>query len=165
MDTDSRPVRIAFATLIGGMVMSMVLSGPSIIDLLGGKISNTASVFLQMGGNMPARSDALMVNPLLQMAAEAKARDMAEKGYFSHTGPDGKTPVIWVREAEYDFDMLKEEISIQTNGESSNEWFTSAEFRNHILNGNFTEIGSGSADGYFNGKPATFFVHFFARSK
>src|SRR4030042_6241322 len=33
----------------------------------------------------------LKINPILQAAALLKAQDMAEKGYFAHTTPDGKT--------------------------------------------------------------------------
>ena len=34
----------------------------------------------------------LAVNPLLTRAAELKAEDMAARGYFAHTSPDGVKP-------------------------------------------------------------------------
>ena len=40
-------------------------------------------------------------DPILAQVARARARDMALRGYFSHTNPDGKGPNILVREAGY----------------------------------------------------------------
>lgn len=40
-------------------------------------------------------------DPILAQVARARARDMALRGYFSHTNPDGDGPNILVREAGY----------------------------------------------------------------
>jgi uncharacterized protein YkwD len=40
-------------------------------------------------------------NPILAQVARERAKDMAERGYFSHTNPDGDGPNILVREAGY----------------------------------------------------------------
>jgi uncharacterized protein YkwD len=40
-------------------------------------------------------------NPILAQVARGRARDMALRGYFSHTNPDGKGPNLLVREAGY----------------------------------------------------------------
>ena len=34
----------------------------------------------------------LTINPILNKAAEMKAKDMATNSYFAHTSPDGKNP-------------------------------------------------------------------------
>ena len=39
---------------------------------------------------------ALKMNPVLEKAAKLKASDMAEKGYFAHTSPDGVSPWFWI---------------------------------------------------------------------
>jgi hypothetical protein len=40
-------------------------------------------------------------DPILAEVARARARDMATRGYFSHTNPDGIGPNLLVREAGY----------------------------------------------------------------
>lgn len=40
-------------------------------------------------------------DPILAQVARARARDMALRGYFSHTNPDGDGPNLLVREAGY----------------------------------------------------------------
>jgi uncharacterized protein YkwD len=40
-------------------------------------------------------------DPILAQVARARARDMALRGYFSHTNPDGIGPNLLVREAGY----------------------------------------------------------------
>jgi uncharacterized protein YkwD len=40
-------------------------------------------------------------DPILTLVARGRARDMALRGYFSHTNPDGKGPNILAREAGY----------------------------------------------------------------
>src|SRR3989344_6240879 len=43
----------------------------------------------------------LAFSPVLEEVAAAKANDMAAKGYFAHTSPEGITPWHWFREAGY----------------------------------------------------------------
>jgi hypothetical protein len=38
----------------------------------------------------------LKINPLLSQAAQLKAEDMAQKGYFNHVSPDNITPWYWL---------------------------------------------------------------------
>ena len=40
----------------------------------------------------------LAVNPLLERGAQMKADDMAAKGYFAHTSPEGLTPWYWFKQ-------------------------------------------------------------------
>ena len=45
----------------------------------------------------------LAVSPTLTHAAEMKAQDMAAKGYFAHTSPEGRTPWYWIDLAVYKY--------------------------------------------------------------
>ncbi|MBP9710924.1 MAG: hypothetical protein KBD50_01530 [Candidatus Pacebacteria bacterium] len=104
-------------------------------------------------------------NQLLTDAAQAKAEDMALLGYFSHSGPDGKEPWAWIREAGYVYASAGENLAVRFN-ESSNvvrAWMASPGHRANIVKAGYTEIGVGVADGIYQGAPATFVVQYFAR--
>lgn len=47
------------------------------------------------------RRAGITCNPVLLRIARARARDMAERGYFSHTNPDGDGPNILLLRAGY----------------------------------------------------------------
>ncbi len=91
----------------------------------------------------------LTVNPLLTLAAQKKADDMAKKGYFSHTSPDGLTPWHWFQEAGYIFKYAGENLAINfsDSGDVEKAWMNSLKHRENILNANFTEIGIAIAKG------------------
>ena len=54
----------------------------------------------------------LQVSPLLQAAAQEKANDMASKGYFAHTSPQGVTPWYWFENVGYNFDYAGENLAV-----------------------------------------------------
>lgn len=47
------------------------------------------------------RRASMTVHPLLMQVAQARAQDMAQRDYFSHTDPDGYGPNWHVRQAGY----------------------------------------------------------------
>ncbi len=109
----------------------------------------------------------LLVNPALQEAASLKAKDMAKKGYFDHTSPDGISPWHWFEEVGYKFSFAGENLAV--NFIDSNvlhqAWLDSPSHRNNILNENFTEIGIGTAEGFYKGRNAVFVVQLFGRPR
>lgn len=108
---------------------------------------------------------ALTPNDQLALAAEAKAADMAAKGYFAHRGPDGKEPWAWIRESGYAYASAGENLAVRFNESASvvRAWMASPGHRANIVKAGYTEIGVGVADGYYQGAPATFVVQYFAR--
>lgn len=105
----------------------------------------------------------LTVNPLLTLAAQKKADDMAKKGYFSHTSPDGLTPWHWFQEAGYVFKYAGENLAINfsDSGNVEKAWMNSLKHRENILNANFTEIGIAMAKGVYQGRETIFVVQMF----
>lgn len=101
---------------------------------------------------------------LLKQAASMKAKDMAEKGYFSHTGPDGSLPWKWLEKAGYRYTYAGENLAVKfTDSKDVQEaWMKSPTHRANILKSEFTEIGIGTAQGMYDGKEVTFVVQFFA---
>ena len=108
---------------------------------------------------------ALTDNPLLDKAAELKARDMAEKGYFSHVSPDGKTPWYWFDLVGYNYKTAGENLAVDFN-ESQDvvvAWMNSPSHRANIVGSTYTEIGTGVATGTYEGSPAIFVAQVYGR--
>jgi len=101
----------------------------------------------------------------LRKGAQMKADDMAEKEYFSHTGPDGEQPWKWFKEAGYQYQYAGENLAV--NFDESEEvvdaWLNSPTHRANILKAQFTEIGVGIATGTYKGREAVFVVQFFGK--
>lgn len=107
----------------------------------------------------------LSVNATLRDAALRKANDMAQKSYFAHVSPDGKTPWYWFREAGYRFTHAGENLAVQFSDSTDVEraWMNSPGHRANILNGNFTEIGIAAAKGFYQGQETIFVVQLFGK--
>lgn len=105
----------------------------------------------------------LKVNPVLVAAAQAKANDMAEKGYFAHISPDGVDPWHWFKQVGYNFTYAGENLAIDFSDSSdvNTAWMNSPEHRKNLLNPKFTEIGIATAQGMYEGRETTFVVQEF----
>ena len=105
----------------------------------------------------------LKVNPILVRAAELKAADMAKKGYFAHTSPEGATPWHWLNLAGYSYLYAGENLAVNfiDSKDVSDAWMRSPAHKDNIVNGNYTEIGIATAEGMYKGQPVTFVVEFF----
>lgn len=110
-----------------------------------------------------AHETVLTTNALLAKAASLKAEDMAAKGYFAHTSPEGKTPWYWFQQAGYRFRYAGENLAVNfvDSGDVVNAWMASTDHRANILNADFTEIGIGVARGTYEGRSALFVVQLF----
>jgi hypothetical protein len=106
---------------------------------------------------------ALALNPILQIAAQRKAEDMASKGYFAHVAPDGVEPWAWFKEAGYVYTHAGENLAVNfmDSKDVVDAWMRSPSHRANIENARYTEIGIGVAEGSYQGRPAVFVVQFF----
>jgi hypothetical protein len=109
--------------------------------------------------------DSLIVSELLTKAAQMKAEDMAEKGYFSHVGPLGEEPWSWFDKVNYKYSFAGENLAVDYTESSdiTKGWINSATHKANLLNKNFTEIGIGIAEGKFQGHKTIYVVQFFAK--
>ncbi|MDO8469709.1 MAG: CAP domain-containing protein [bacterium] len=105
----------------------------------------------------------LAVNPLLQGAAQKKADDMAAKGYFAHTAPDGTAPWAWFKQAGYAYAYAGENLAVNfmDSKDVVDAWMRSPSHRANIMNGHYSEIGIGVAEGEYQGQRAVYVVQFF----
>lgn len=107
----------------------------------------------------------LQVNTILQKAAQMKADDMAAKGYFAHTSPEGVTPWYWIERAGYRYDYVGENLAVNffDSSDVNQAWMDSVKHRENIMSANFTEIGIATARGVYEGKETVFIVQMFGR--
>jgi len=101
---------------------------------------------------------------LLDQAAQAKADDEAARGYFSHTTPEGNSPLYFISQAGYHYQNAGENLGLNYPDAQALEtgWMDSTEHRANVLRSVFTEAGVGAAQGMYEGYEATFAVEMFA---
>lgn len=118
--------------------------------------------------NQNRAADSLNVlapNWQLEAAARAKAEDMAAKGYFAHTSPEGRSPWYWFDLIGYHYSYAGENLAVNftDSADVTNAWMNSPGHRANILNSHYTEIGIASAHGTYQGHDAIFVVQLFGR--
>ncbi len=109
----------------------------------------------------------LNTNPLLTAAAQAKADDMAARGYFSHKDPNGSEPWKWVIDAGYDYAYAGENLAVRffDSADVVDAWMHSPSHRANVVKGVYKDIGIGVAEGTYEGQKTTFVVQFFGTSR
>ncbi|HVW71618.1 MAG TPA: CAP domain-containing protein [Candidatus Paceibacterota bacterium] len=150
---------VSVVALAGTMVLSSVYLGSGSLAAV---ISSTL-VDLTNTDRAQGNLGTLTVNPELVAAAQAKADDMAAKGYFAHESPDGKTSWYWFEQEGYKFSYAGENLAVDFTDSNAveNAWMNSPTHRANILNAHFTQIGVASAVGTYKGHETTFVVQMF----
>ncbi|TSC94063.1 MAG: spore coat assembly protein SafA/uncharacterized protein, YkwD family [Parcubacteria group bacterium Licking1014_1] len=92
----------------------------------------------------------LMENKKLNQAAELKAKDMVEKGYFSHQSPEGISPWFWFEKVGYNYKYAGENLAIGffNSIEVYQAWFNSPSHKNNFLSPNYKEVGTAVLQGF-----------------
>ena len=109
----------------------------------------------------------LNINEKLARAAQLKAQDMIERDYFDHIGPEGELPWTWLDFVNYDYVAAGENLAIDFSDPILllNAWLNSPSHAKNILNGYFTDIGIGIAEGKIDGRKTIVVVMFLGREK
>ncbi|OGG52883.1 hypothetical protein A3H16_03390 [Candidatus Kaiserbacteria bacterium RIFCSPLOWO2_12_FULL_53_8] len=157
------------AALVVVVVLIVALFCISAIQMFVMRSGQTAAVIsvvlvdLVNGDRASQSLGTLTINPILTAAAQAKADDMAGKGYFAHNSPDGKDSWYWFKQAGYSFAYAGENLAVDFSDSSDVEraWMDSPLHRENLLDPHFTEIGIAIAQGTFEGHPTTFVVQMF----
>lgn len=87
----------------------------------------------------------LTLHPTLRQVAYAHSKDMADRGFFSHTNPDGDGPGDRIDRTNYDYSTWGENIAAgyETPAAVMDGWMNSPGHRSNILNCRFLDIGVG----------------------
>ena len=98
----------------------------------------------------------------LTAVARAHSKDMAARGFFSHTNPDGQSPFDRMKAAGISYRTAGENIAAgqRTPQEVVNAWMNSEGHRANILNASYTRLGVGYASG--SGAYSTYWTQCFA---
>ena len=107
------------------------------------------------------------VNPVLNAAAEAKARHMFENDYWAHNAPDGTTPWDFILDSGYDYKYAGENLAKNFNTSDGvvDAWYKSPSHKENLLNSNYSEIGFAVVDGVLNGYETTLVVQMFGKPR
>ncbi|MEK7561891.1 MAG: CAP domain-containing protein [Patescibacteria group bacterium] len=89
----------------------------------------------------------LTENVQLNQAAQAKARDMAARNYWSHDTPDGNPPWVFVANQSYAYQKLGENLAAGFDNEQAaiKGWMASPAHKENLLDPLFTDVGFGVA--------------------
>ncbi|MFH2014039.1 MAG: CAP domain-containing protein [Patescibacteria group bacterium] len=107
----------------------------------------------------------LEINERLVQAAEKKALDMLNKGYFDHISPSGVNPWFWLSKTGYGYVAAGENLARDfTDSYYLHEaWMNSSTHRSNILSNKYDEIGIAVVEGQLNGKKTILAVQFFGK--
>jgi uncharacterized protein YkwD len=109
--------------------------------------STSVDTLLEETNQRRADNDAgeLLLNESLSAAARSKARDMAEKDYWSHETPDGKQPWYFIDRTGYQYSQAAENLAYGFNSskDTVNGWMNSPQHRKAMLDNNLSEVGFG----------------------
>lgn len=105
---------------------------------------------------------ALTLNTKLTSVANMKAKDMADKNYFSHTSPTYGSPFQMLQNYGVTYTSAGENIAAgqRTSQEVMNSWLNSSGHRANILNKDYTQLGVGYHKG---GSYGTYWVQLFIK--
>lgn len=105
---------------------------------------------------------ALTLSDKLTNVANIKAKDMADKNYFSHESPTYGSPFDMLKKFGVSYSYAGENIAAgqKTAEEVMNSWMNSSGHKANILNKNYTQLGVGF---YRGGQYGTEWVQLFIK--
>lgn len=108
----------------------------------------------------------LRLNTKLNLSAEKKLQDMFSNQYFEHVSPSGVSVSDLVRDSEYEYIVVGENLALGNFGgdlQVVQAWMNSPGHRANILDPRFSEIGIAVGKGLYDGKELWIAVQHFAK--
>lgn len=101
----------------------------------------------------------------LSKAAKNKAQDMFSHNYWAHNAPDGTTPWVFIKEANYIYAYAGENLAkdFSDSEDIVQAWMDSPRHRDNVLSKNYADIGFAVVSGKLNGKETTLVVQMFGK--
>lgn len=131
-------------------------------NLMDSETTNQAIEVLDLVNKERAKNGlkALVLDNQLTSVANKKARDMADKGYFSHTSPTYGSPFEMLQQFGINYRSAGENIAggQKTSQQVMEDWLNSSGHRANILNANYSKLGVGF---YQGGNLGTYWVQLF----
>jgi uncharacterized protein YkwD len=152
-------------TMLGGAKEVLVAKDDS--QTVDSSRLSIAGIFTQTNKERADRSVGILrLNNKLNAAAERKLQDMFTNQYFEHVSPSGVHVSDLVREAEYEYIVVGENLALGNFGGDVpvvTAWMNSPGHRANILDTRFSEIGIAVGKGMYKGKEQWLAVQHFAK--
>ncbi|HNZ73733.1 MAG TPA: CAP domain-containing protein [bacterium] len=105
----------------------------------------------------------LKPNARLTQAAYNKASDLLTGQYFDHTSPDGRKFSQWIKDVDYQYFYVGENLAIDFVGEDElfQAWLNSPQHRENIIKPQYQEIGIAALRGKYKNHPTIVVVQLF----
>jgi hypothetical protein len=105
----------------------------------------------------------LIPNARLTQAAVNKARDLLSRQYFNHTTPDGKRFSTWIKDVNYQYFYVGENLAVNFHDNQTlfQAWIDSPKHFENIINPHYQEIGIAALEGKFQNQPTVMVVQMF----
>ena len=105
----------------------------------------------------------LTINPRLTQAAIDRAKDILAKQYFNHTTPDGRRFSDFVKEVNYKYFYVGENLAIDFSNSQDifDAWLKSDSHRQNLERKEYQEIGVASLQGEFENRDTNIVVQLF----
>jgi hypothetical protein len=105
----------------------------------------------------------LSLSPQLSKAAFDKANHMIANNYWSHYGPDGKSPWDFIRESGYSYAYAGENLArgFTNSSDVTDAWMASSSHRQNMLSSNYSDVGFAIVAGRLNGEETVLVVEEF----
>jgi len=105
----------------------------------------------------------LAINPRLTQAATNKANDILSNDYFDHTAPNGKRFSQWIKDVNYDYFYVGENLAIDftSNEDLFQAWLDSPTHKDNIIKPQYQEIGIATLNGEFKNRQTMVAVQLF----
>lgn len=102
-------------------------------------------------------------NSKLELAAQEKADDIFEKGYFDHTSPDGTKVWSFILDSGYSYKFAGENLAADFNSvdEAFNAWLDSPTHLSNITSDKYTDYALFQKEGTLNGTNMIVYVQLF----
>lgn len=170
-NNDFKPHALQRAALVGMVIMVLISFSlanlQSVLWISSEWLVSTILPAVVTDATNAARADQgrapLVRDSLLDVAAQRKAEDMANNGYFAHWSPAGVSPWHWFDVAGYSYKHAGENLAVHftDSGEVVDAWLDSPTHRENIMDEKFTEIGIGTAKGRYQDYDTVFVVQMF----
>ncbi len=109
----------------------------------------------------------LVINPKLEQAAKLKSADMILRNYWAHNGPDGTTPWVFVKKADYEYVYAGENLArgFYNAKDVVDAWMASPTHRDNMLSPNYHDIGFSITNGKLLGENTALVVEMFGSTQ
>ena len=157
----------ASGTLLTGAMLSMALSGAFPSRSKAANFTSDEVIALVNEYREGEGLSELDTDDKLMKAAMDKAKDMLEKGYWDHYGPNGETPWQFIKGEGYQYSVAGENLAKGFNDENRmmNAWLNSPAHKANIAKTEYTDIGVAVIDGELEGENVTLVVQVFGKEK